>query len=228
MPENQAKALALPIIRIVSCWLYEPPEEWYMGADVWKPHRHPLSDDGCEVRAALCTSRKTIAAQGVEVRRSTRAPCRQPKTKVTTASKPYARLDVRHPSKRTSALPYPGVKSGDDLEGSMSRNPLEVRAWVDDLATTGAAPRRRTRASSSWSSTWLEAEEKEDAELASYRRECARDADNALNPTTNVLLSSGLIIGNDIDWSGYSSNNWAYRIHGVCLLGEDAFATSPR
>ncbi|KAL1699941.1 hypothetical protein EV121DRAFT_215234, partial [Schizophyllum commune] len=227
MPENQAKALALPIIRIVSCWLDGPPEEWYMSADVWKPHRHPLSDDGCEVRASLCTSRKTNAAQGDKVRRSTRAPCRQPKTKVTTASKPYARLDSRHPSKRTSALPYPGVKSGDDLEGSLSRNPLEVRAWVGDLATTCAAPRRRTRASSFWSSTWLEEEEKEDAELASYRRERARDADNALDPTTSVFLGSGLIIGNGIDWSGYSSNNWAARIYDVCLLGKDAFAAAP-
>ncbi|KAL1734980.1 hypothetical protein EV714DRAFT_268251 [Schizophyllum commune] len=228
MPEDQAKALMSPLARIILCWINEPPEEWYMGADVWRPHRHPLSDDGCEVRATLCTLRKGNATQEGKVRRSTRAPCRQSKTKVTTASKPYARLDVCHPSKRTSTLPYPGVKSGDDLEGSVSRDPLEVRAWVDDLATTGAAPRRRTRASSSWSSTWLEAEEKEDAELASYRRECARDADNALNPTTNVLLSSGLIISNGIDWSGYSSNNWAYRIHGVCLLGEDAFATNSR
>ncbi|KAL1660233.1 hypothetical protein GGF50DRAFT_119133 [Schizophyllum commune] len=218
MPVNQAKALALPIIRIVSCWLKEPPEEWYMGADVWKPHRHPLSDDGSEARASLCTSRNTNAAHGGKVRRSTRAPCRQPKTKVTTAIKPYARLDARHPSKRTSALPYPGVKSGDDLEGGVDRDCAEVRAWVDNLA-----PQRRTRASS-WPSTWLASEEKEDAELAIYRRERARDADNALDPTTNVLLGSGLIIGNGIDWSGYSSNNWAYRIHGVCLLGEDAFA----
>ena len=101
---------------------------------------------------------------------------------------------------------------------------------VDDAASSqvgGVVSRRRTRASCSWPSTWLEAEEKEDAELASYRRERARDADNALDPTTNVLLSSGLIIGNGIDYSGYSSNKWAYRIHGVCLLGEDAFAPAP-
>ena len=56
------------IIRIVSCWMKEPPEEWYMGADVWKPHRHPLGDDGGEARASLCTSRKTDVAQGDKVR----------------------------------------------------------------------------------------------------------------------------------------------------------------
>ncbi|KAI5830946.1 hypothetical protein K523DRAFT_415428 [Schizophyllum commune Tattone D] len=231
MPENQAKALALPIIRIVSCWLNEPPEEWYIGADVWKPHRHPLSDDGCEACASLCTSRKGNAVQESKVRRSTRAPCRQPKTKAQTASKPYARLDARHPTQRTSALPYPGVESGDDLEVGMGRDRADILAWIDDATSSqvgGVASRRRTRASCSWPLTWLEVKEKEDAELASYRRERARDADNALNPTTNVLLSSGLIIGNGIDWSGYSSNNWAYRIHGVCLLGEDAFATNPR
>ncbi|KAL1713960.1 hypothetical protein EV715DRAFT_210573 [Schizophyllum commune] len=230
MPEDQAKALMSPLSKIILCWLNEPPEEWYMGADVWRPHRHPLSDDGCEVRTTLCASRKGNVAQEGKVRRSTRAPCRQPKTKARATSKPYARLDARHPSQRTSALPYPGVESGDDLEGGMARDRADIIAWIDDAASSqvgGVASRRRTRASCSWPSTWLEAEEKEDAELASYRRERARDADNALNPTTNVLLSSGLIIGNGIDWSGYSSNNWAYRIHGVCLLGEDAFAAAP-
>ncbi|KAI5886888.1 uncharacterized protein SCHCODRAFT_02752466 [Schizophyllum commune H4-8] len=230
MPEDQAKAMMFPLSRIILCWLNEPPEEWYMGANVWKPHRHPLSDDGCEVRPTLCTSRETNAAQGGKVRRSTRAPCRQPKTKARAASKPYARLDARHPTQRTSALPHPGVESADDVEGGMGRDRADILAWIDDAASStsgGVACRRRTRASSSWPSTWLEAEEKEDAELARYRRERARDADDALNPTTNVLLGSGLIIGNGVDWSGYSSNNWAARIYDVCLLGQDPYAAAP-
>ncbi|KAL1751072.1 hypothetical protein FB107DRAFT_251704 [Schizophyllum commune] len=192
-----------------------------MSAEVWKPHRHPLSDDGFEVRAT----------QEGKVRRSTRAPCRQPKTKARATFKPYARLDARHPTQRTSALPYPGVESGDDVEGGLGRDRADIFAWVDDAASStagGVASRRRTRASPSWPSTWLESEEREDAELARYRRERARDADDALHPLTNVLLSSGLIIGNGIDWSGYSSNNWAARIYDVCLLGEDGFAAAPR
>ncbi|KAL1751073.1 hypothetical protein FB107DRAFT_251705 [Schizophyllum commune] len=177
MPEDQAKALMSPLARIILCWLNEPPEEWYMGADVWRPHRHPLSDDGCEVRATLCTLRKGNATQEGKVRRSTRAPCRQPKTKAAAACKPYARLDARHPRERTSALPYPGVESADDVEGGMGHDHADIPAWIHDIASStvgGAAPSRRTRASCSWPSTWLEAEEKEDAELASYRRERAR------------------------------------------------------
>ncbi|KAI5830947.1 hypothetical protein K523DRAFT_301549 [Schizophyllum commune Tattone D] len=231
MPEDQAATMMFPLSRINLCWINEPPEEWYMYADVWRPHRHPLSDDGCQVRATPCASRKGNVAQEGKVRRSTRAPCRQPKTKARATTKPYARLDPRQPQQRTSALPYPGVESGDDLEGGMTRDRADIIAWIEDAASSqvgGVASRRRTRASCCWPSTWLEAEEEEDTKLAGYRQERARDADNALNPTTNVLLSSGLIIGNGIDWSGYSSNNWAYRIHGVCLLGEDASATDPR
>ncbi|KAL1660231.1 hypothetical protein GGF50DRAFT_119131 [Schizophyllum commune] len=227
LPEAEARAVMFPLSSVVLCWLNEPPEEFYVDADVWKSHRHPLSDDGCDVPATLSKSRKGNAASEGKVRRSTRAPCRQPKTKTAAAAKPYTRLDERRPEQRSSALPYPSVESDDDLEEGAGRDPLEVRAWVDELATTGAAPRRRTRALSSWPSTWLEAEEKDDTELASYRRESARDVDHALNPTTNVLLGSGLIIGNGVDWSGYSSNNWASRIYGVCLLGKHALTAAP-
>ncbi|KAL1674751.1 hypothetical protein EV122DRAFT_281746 [Schizophyllum commune] len=223
MPEEEAATLMFPLSRIVLCWINEPPEEFFAGPDIWKTHRHPLSDDGCEVRTAN-------AVREGKVRRSTRAPCRQPKTKARAATKPYARLDPRQPQQRTSALPYPGIESADDVEGVLGRDRADILAWIDDVASSqlgGVASRRRTRASCSWPSTWLEAEEKEDAELAGYRRERARDADNALHPLTNVFLNSGLIIGNGIDWSGYSSNNWAARIYDVCLLGKDAFAAAP-
>ena len=103
-----------------------------------------------------------------KVRRSTRAPCRQPKTKARAATKPYARLDPRQPQQRTSALPYPGIESADDVEGVLGRDRADILAWIDDVASSqlgGVASRRRTRASCSWPSTWLEAEEKEEKRI---------------------------------------------------------------
>ena len=57
-----------------------------------------------------------------------------------------------------------------------------------------------------------------DKTLTQYQREAARDAQDALNPHINMLNPSGLLVGNGIDWSRWSSNNWAMRVCGISLL----------
>ncbi|KAI5886890.1 uncharacterized protein SCHCODRAFT_02554005, partial [Schizophyllum commune H4-8] len=204
MEEDRARALMDSVGNIVMCWLEEPPEEFLVGQDVWRQHRHPLSDDGHEA---------VLTLGGENTRRTTRALCKQRKTgKV---ARPYARLDPRSPNRRC-ALPRPGTRS-DDEQGSTQYTSMEHRAWLDGVAReTNIDPTPHNSLST-------EDETRQDVLLAGYREEIARDAADALNPSHSVLLSSGLIIGNGLDWSGYSSNNWAMRVHGICLLGKEPF-----
>ena len=67
MPEKKGRALMTSVGRIVECWVKTPSEEFLIGPDVWKPHRHPLSDDGAEVRAALASWRRKGAESMVVV-----------------------------------------------------------------------------------------------------------------------------------------------------------------
>ncbi|KAI4293750.1 hypothetical protein K525DRAFT_214202 [Schizophyllum commune Loenen D] len=207
MEEDRARALMDSVGDIVTCWLEEPPEEFLIGEDVWREHRHPLSDDGGNVALFL---------GGKKIRKTTRAPCKQGKT--CKVAQPYARLDPRAPNRRC-ALPRPGIRSSDD-QGSTrytSDESTELRAWIDGVMRDTNID----RSLKDFLSTVDEAQQ--DATLASYREEVARDAADALNPSHSVLLSSGLVIGNGLDWSGYSSNNWAMRVHGICLLGKEPF-----
>ncbi|KAL1674745.1 hypothetical protein EV122DRAFT_219986 [Schizophyllum commune] len=207
MDEDRARALMDSVGDIVTCWLEEPPEEFLVGEDVWREHRHPLSDDGRDA---------VLALGGNNERTATRAPCKQGKTgKV---AKPYARLDPRAPNRRC-ALPRPGIRSNDD-QGSTrytSHESTELRAWIEGVMCDTNIDRSLKDSLSTTD------EAQQDVILESYREEVARDAADALKPVHSVLLSSGLIIGNGLDWSGHSSNNWAMRVHGICLLGKEPF-----
>ncbi|KAL1751076.1 hypothetical protein FB107DRAFT_279017 [Schizophyllum commune] len=207
MEEETARALMDSVGDIVTCWLEEPPEEFLVGEDVWREHRHPLSDDGREA---------VLALGGNNERKTTRAPCKQRKTgKV---ARPYARLDPRSPNRRC-ALPRPGIRSNDN-QGSTrytSDESTELRAWIDGVMCDTNIDRSLKDSLSTTD------EAQQDVILESYREEVARDAADALKPIHSGLLSSGLIIGNGLDWSGYSSNNWAMRVHGICLLGKEPF-----
>ncbi|KAI5886936.1 uncharacterized protein SCHCODRAFT_02602659 [Schizophyllum commune H4-8] len=227
MPAKKAKTLSLALGDIVTCWSKPPPSEFLVGPDVWKEHRHPLSDDGhesdeCELDTPLQDARKGNMSLRSGVRKTTRAPCKQAKT--TAATKPYTKLGPRPLYKRSSALPRPGVKYDDERPEGAGYPLSELRAWVDGAASQ--SQRRATRAS--WRATWIEEEAKRDALLAQYRTERARDAANALDPHTNLLYSGGTIMGTSTDWAGHSSNNWASRIHGVCLMGENVFARAAK
>ncbi|KAL1754364.1 hypothetical protein FB107DRAFT_215864 [Schizophyllum commune] len=222
MPAKKAKTLSLALGDIVICWSKPPPSEFLVGPDVWKEHRHPLSDDGHgsdegTLDTPLQGSQKGNMTVRSGVRKTTRAPCKQAKT--TAAAKPYTRLGPRPLYKRSSALPRPGVKYDYERPEGAGYPLSELCAWID--GTASQSQRRATRAS--WRATWIGEEAKRDALLAQYRTERARDADNALDPHTNLLYSGGTIMGTSTDWAGHSSNNWASRIHGVCLMGTNVF-----
>ncbi|KAL1713952.1 hypothetical protein EV715DRAFT_295571 [Schizophyllum commune] len=210
MPLSKAEPLALSVGRIVRAWWKQPPAEFLVGPDVWKEHRHPLSDDGAEACEALAYEQEGNASPGTRARarKTTQAPCLQPKA--TTPPTPYTKRKPLPPRTRGSALPRPGRQSGAGVGCALS----DVTAWLGgvDRSPSQVPP-----------PTWLQDEEAQDAELARYRREDAREVRNALDPHTNVMLCSGLVCGQGTDWSGLSSNNWAMYVHGTCLLGKDPF-----
>ncbi|KAL1742951.1 hypothetical protein HDZ31DRAFT_42111 [Schizophyllum fasciatum] len=217
MPVKQAKAMLMSVGRIVWCWVKEPPAEFLVGPGIAARHRHPLSDAGCEDAPVPRGAKRNSTSSKPRVRKVTQAPCKQ--RKAAAAAKPYARLDPRPPRARKSALPIAGVESDDDR---LPYPTPDLRAWLVAVTSSGddsAAPR---------GPSWSEGEAGHDDMLTRYRAERTRDADNALDPLTNVLMRSGLIFGDGLDWSAYSSNNWAKRIHGVCLLGADPFGKAKK
>ncbi|KAL1660591.1 hypothetical protein GGF50DRAFT_130162 [Schizophyllum commune] len=204
MPTDRAKLLIRAAGRIVDQWSDEPPSAFLIGRDVWKQHRHPLSDDGQEARTALENSR-AVNFSPVRLRRSTRAPCRQ--QKVATSSKPYTRYDFRPAHARGSALSRPGLESGEE-DARVMYDIADLRAWVDKI--------ERRRGASTWPANWIDKEAADDDMLARYRRESVRDADDALHPQT-TYNGGGVILGVSQDRSRFSSNNWAMRAFETCL-----------
>ncbi|KAL1751084.1 hypothetical protein FB107DRAFT_266869, partial [Schizophyllum commune] len=193
MPMDKARPLMRSVGDIVRTWLREPPAEFLIGPDVWNTHRHPLSDDGNDARTDITNPPKDCTPPITRSRKTTRAPCRQPKS--TAKAKPYDRSNPIPHRDRGSVLPRPGLQSGKGAGSAHS----DVAAWVDSVRR----PARCT--TSSWPPASLEDEEAKDAELADYRLEKARDVANALDPHTNVFCNTGLICGMGVDWSGLSA-----------------------
>ncbi|KAL1714088.1 hypothetical protein EV715DRAFT_210317 [Schizophyllum commune] len=204
MPTDRAKLLIRAAGRIVDQWSDEPPSAFLVGRDVWKQHRHPLSDDGQEARTALGNSR-AVNFSPMRLRRTTRAPCRQ--QKVAASTKPYTQYDVRPAHARGSALPRPGLESGEE-DARVICDIADLRAWADKV--------ERRRGASTWPANWIDKEAADDDMLARYRRESVRDADDALHPRT-TYNGGGVILGISQDHSRYSSNNWAMRACNTCL-----------
>ncbi|KAL1734968.1 hypothetical protein EV714DRAFT_201390 [Schizophyllum commune] len=208
MPEKKARTLKSSVGRIIRCWMAEPPSAFLEGDQaIWKAHRHPLSDDGRDASPPLRDSRRGNGVQGVKTRSMTRAPCRQKKT-TATAPQPYAKFDSRPARIRGSALPRAGLESGDDDGQSSVFDPSIIREWVAGVLSTSGG-------------TVAYDDPRSDEKLGRYQREAARDPQDALDPLTNVMYNSGLIIGRGDDWSRFSSNNWAMRVCGTCLLSSD-------
>ncbi|KAI4522038.1 hypothetical protein K525DRAFT_269276 [Schizophyllum commune Loenen D] len=121
---------------------------------------------------------------------------------------PLYYLKHRHTLDRGSALPRPGRDSDDEDEQDSFWEPWAIREWrANILARAPQLP--------------SDAKSRRDDMLARYRREPPRDARDALDPDNSNFCSSGLIIGNGVDWSGYSSNNWAKHIYNKCLMNRD-------
>ncbi|KAI4521679.1 hypothetical protein K525DRAFT_284689 [Schizophyllum commune Loenen D] len=204
MPTDRAKLLIRAAGRIVDQWSDEPPSAFLVGRDVWKQHRHPLSDDGHEARTASGNSR-AVNFSPMRLRRSTRAPCCQ--QKVATSSKPYTRYDFRPAHARGSALSRPGLEFGEE-DARVIYDIADIRAWVDKI--------ERRRAASTWPANWIDKEAADDDMLARYRRESVRDADDALHPQT-TYNGGGIILVVSQDHSRFSSNHWAMRASETCL-----------
>ncbi|KAL1674739.1 hypothetical protein EV122DRAFT_281733 [Schizophyllum commune] len=208
LPEKDAQLITDAVGDIVDCWDKQPPEAFLIGPDVWRQHRHPLSDDGQEADAALRNSRKVNVPTASKTRKTTRAPCRQPKA--VAKAKPYARYDDRRAADRGSALPRPGVQSVERPEGHIAYDLSDLRTWNDRARVES------TSTSLSWSPTWLDDEAASDGVLAQYRGESVRDAEDALHPQSTIN-GGGLVLGRGEDRSRFSSDNWAMRACGVCL-----------
>ncbi|KAI5830953.1 hypothetical protein K523DRAFT_336262 [Schizophyllum commune Tattone D] len=214
MSIEESESLRKPVGDIVDRWYDAPPEEFLIGPDVWKQHRHPLSDDGQDAAVALQNSRE-VTDPACKRRKTTRAPCRQ--AKITTRAKPYARYDTRSAADRGSALPRPGIQSQERTKGYIAYDLSDLRTWIDRArAESTSVSSSETSASLTWSELWLDDESASDAILAQYRRESARDAEDALHPQSTIN-GGGLIYGEGEDRSRFSSNNWAMRATGACL-----------
>ncbi|TRM63509.1 hypothetical protein BD626DRAFT_402514 [Schizophyllum amplum] len=210
--DKKSRSLTSTVGCLIMSWLHEPPTAFLVGPDIWKTHRHPLSDDGHAARSALRDSRKRITTKEVRMRKTIHAPCRQQKSAALTT--PYTRCDMRPARARGSVLPRSGVESGQ--EGSMGYDLSDLREWLADIA-----PHVRSDPVS-WDPTWLEQETVTDEELARYRQEVIRDAYDALHPQTTVN-GGGLLIGTGVDRSRYSSNTWAMRTFDTCLWADDPY-----
>ncbi|KAL1713953.1 hypothetical protein EV715DRAFT_276920 [Schizophyllum commune] len=208
LPEEEAQLLTDALGDIVDCWDKQPPEAFLIGPDVWRQHRHPLSDDGQEADAALRNSRKDNVPAASKTRKTTRAPCRQ--SKIVAKAKPYARYDNRPAADRGSALPRPGIQSVERSEFYIAYDLSDLRTWNNHARVES------TSTSLPWSPTWLDDEAASDGVLAQYRRESVRDAEDALHPQSTIN-GGGLVLGRGEDRSRFSSNNWAMRACGVCL-----------
>lgn len=210
-PDKKATSLVNSVGDIVSSWMKEPPAAFLVGPDVWREHRHPLSDDGQTVNSALRDSRVgNMAEAESRVRKTTRAPCRQLKT--ITKTTPYAKCDMRPARARGSVLPRSDVESGG--ENSMGYDLSDLHTWIESVG------RRPGKGTFVWQPTWLDDEAGQDEGLARYRQEPSRDAEDALHPQT-TMNGGGLLLGFGVDRSGYSSNNWAMRTYHTCLWADD-------
>ncbi|KAL1734970.1 hypothetical protein EV714DRAFT_268241 [Schizophyllum commune] len=224
MPENKARALMRSVGRITWCWWNEPPQEFLVGDEnMWKAHRHPLSDDGHEARLLFPGTHGGGANKGPRARQTTRAPSRQDRSAIV-ASKPYARVDPHSLRDRGSALPRPGRVSGDQDEKpeDLDRRQATIRAWSAGLSPDSAG------ACSTPSEDHVPRDDNItcDGMLDLYRLEPPRAARDALDPDNSNFCSSGLICGDGVDYSGYSSNNWAKRIYNKCLMNRDPICVS--
>ena len=162
------------------------------------------------------------ANKGPRARPTTRAPSRQARSVV--ASKPYARVGPHSLRDRGSALPRLGRVSGDQDKNSEDSDCrlATIRAWLADLSpnTDGA------RFTPSEDHVPRDDNIPRDDMLDLYRLEPPRAAQDALDPDNSNFCSSGLICGDGVDYSGYSSNNWAKHIYNKCLMSRDPICVS--
>ncbi|KAL1754367.1 hypothetical protein FB107DRAFT_249532 [Schizophyllum commune] len=201
-PNTRQRQLTLAAGAVIYRWIQPPPPEFLVGRNVWKGHRHPLSDDGSEVRAQL-KANKPARTRAVPraTRRSTRAPSQQPKTQ----TRPSIYDRQQRPIKQmTSALPV--YKLSGRTESSDGLSEPEVIDWMSSVEAQADAPPCPSPGFAA-----------EDSLLADYQKERARDPANALRLTA-FYNTGGMVVGaRGSDRSRYSSNDWAMHVYSTCL-----------
>ncbi|KAL1750762.1 hypothetical protein FB107DRAFT_294363 [Schizophyllum commune] len=198
--------LAALIDDIIHPWRVPPPLEFVIGPDVWKPHRHPLSDDGSEARAAVSTVNHENPRQPLRVlRRSTRAP--YPKAKAPDSRPSIYDYRLKPTCPKSAVLPRGGLSGQTDITDGRGTEYItrDVRPWLDEVY-------REANGDTG------DGDDVQDAYLDAYEREVARNPENALKPTKHTSIGRVLKCGAYVkDRSGYSSNDWAIYLYGKCL-----------
>ncbi|KAL1735033.1 hypothetical protein EV714DRAFT_280660 [Schizophyllum commune] len=198
--------LAGLIDHIIHPWRVPPPPEFVIGPDIWRPHRHPLSDDGSEARAALKTVSHGSPRQPLRaLRRSSRAS--YPKAKGPDSKPSIYDYRLKPTCPKSAVLPRSALSGQSDATGGRGAEYIEkdVQPWLDDVSRAADGDPG-------------ELDDVEDAQLNAYEREVARDPENALKPTK--LTSNGGVLkcgAYSDDRSRYSSNDWAIYLYDTCL-----------
>ncbi|KAL1695874.1 hypothetical protein GGG16DRAFT_109050 [Schizophyllum commune] len=199
-------------------WQSHPPVEFLVGPDVWQKHRHPWSDDGTVARALLSTYKPTDTKSPVRrVRKSTRAPALQPKSR---QSGPSVYDHARHPPPHPKSPALPRSVCASEAASTVSDADVHAHEFSTDdmrqwLNSVGSPLNTKTKNTSPTSSG-------RDAILARYRKELARNP--AQVRLTTLFREGGLLRGRDCirERSILCSNDWARRNYQVCLWSSTA------
>ncbi|KAL1701379.1 hypothetical protein EV121DRAFT_212248 [Schizophyllum commune] len=211
MPDAKVDRLSRMLVDVLRRWQARPPVEFLVGPDVWQKNRHPWSDDGSVARALLSTCQPTDAKTPARrVRKSTRAPAPQPKSRQKGPSVyDHARQPPPHPDSPALPRSVRASDSGSTDTGADAHefSAAELRLWLDSISPERRSKTKRVSPPSSGC----------DAVLARYREESARDPTKIrLSIRTN---NGGLVdAGNcDNDRSIFCSNDWALSNYDTCL-----------
>ena len=156
---------------IIQPWRISPPLEFVIGPDIWILHRHPLSDDGSEARAALKTVGHGSPRQPLRaLRRSSRAP--YPKAKGPDSKPSIYDYRLKPTCPKSAVLPRSGLSEQSDVTGGRGAEYIarDFQPWLDDVSRAADGDPG-------------DLDDVEDAQLDAYEREVARDPENALKPT---------------------------------------------
>ncbi|KAL1742939.1 hypothetical protein HDZ31DRAFT_42125 [Schizophyllum fasciatum] len=209
-PRTKARLLGDATCDVVHLWTQPPSNEFLTGPNVWRRHRHPLSDDGSVAQRCLKTAPKPVAERSSSrrARNANRAPYPQAKSHCTRIST-YDHLP--RPFNKISALPSVPQSGSSDYscysDYTCDEETTDVGDWVDAV-----------NAELAHSPSVLASSISRDEQLAMYQGEPARDPRNALRLSVRYN-NGGLVVGGRAagDYSSFSSNDWARYLRRTCL-----------
>ncbi|TRM63454.1 hypothetical protein BD626DRAFT_402475 [Schizophyllum amplum] len=205
LSKTKADRLTWAVYHATHRWVDRPPMEFVVGPNVWKKHRHPLSDDGSVARAQLKTVRSVHPRMELRsARKSTKAPCPHSKTRKTRPS-PY---DCTRRPRCPKSAALPRTSKSSSSEASEVGVERDLHGWLDGV-------RREVKRLSP-------ALEPEDEQLAAYKNEAVRDPANALRPTLSNLIVGLMGQTYPDDHAQFCSNDWAMHKYRTPLWSSKA------